>query len=132
MAKKATAKRKPAPKRKPAQKRKPAPKRKPTRHAAKKRPAAKRPAARRPATADFDVVVQVGKGQVSVLFRPTKSHYLFRIAADRDAKPRAGAKPRPNVELQAGVPGASDSYMEAEILAMSTELASAAVKDVLV
>jgi hypothetical protein len=118
MAKKTTAKRKTAPKRKPAAK-------------AAKRPAAKRPAARRPAAADFDVVVQVGKGQVSVLFRPTKSHYLFRIAADRDAKPRAG-KPRPDVELQAGVPGAPNGYVEAEILAMSTDLASAAVKDVLV
>jgi hypothetical protein len=90
----------------------------------------KRPA-RRPAAVDFDVVVQVGKSQVSVLFRPTKSHYLFRIAADRDAKPRGG-KPRPDVELQAGTPGASDGYVEAEILAMSTELASAAARDVLV
>jgi hypothetical protein len=128
MAKKATAKRK-------AAKRKLAPKAAvraaKKRSAAAKRPAAKR-SARRPAAADFDVVVQVGKGQVSVLFRPTKSHYLFRIAADRDAKPRARSKPRPDVELQTGAPGAPDGYVEAEILAMSTELASAAVKDVLV
>jgi hypothetical protein len=126
MAKRAKAKRKPAPKRKPPA-RKPMPARPAARRAAKKRRAARRPAA-----ADFDVVVQVGKGQVSVLFRPTKSHYLFRIAADRDAKPRAGAKPRPDVELETGAPGASNGYVEAEILAMSTELASAAVKDVLV
>ena len=128
MAKKATAKRKVAPKRKPAPK---APVRAAKKRSAAKRATAKRSAARRPAAADFDVVVQVGKGQVSVLFRPTKSHYLFRIAADRDAKPRTG-KPRPDVELQTGAPGAADGYVEAEILAMSTELASAAVKDVLV
>ena len=126
MAKKATAKRKPA---------RPAPRRVAKKATAKRkpaRPAPQRVAKKRPAAADFDVVVQVGKGQVSVLFRPAKTHYLFRIAADRNAKPRAGAKPRPVVELKTGPPGAPDGYVEAEILAMSTELASAAVKDVLV
>jgi hypothetical protein len=122
MAKKATAKRKPA---------RPASRRAAKKPAARK-PAARKSAARKPAADDFDVVVQLGKGRVSVLFRPTNSHYLFRIAAERNAKPRAGAKPRPDVELDAGAPGAASGYVEAEIFRMSEQLASAAVKDVLV
>ena len=85
---------------------------------------------RRPAATDFDVLVQVGKGMVSVLFRPTNSHYLFRIVENAKAKPRAGAKP--DVELHTGTPGASDRYVESEIADMSLQLASAAVRDVLV
>ena len=113
MAKRAKAKRKSAPVR-------------PTRSAS--RGATKR----RPAASDFDVLVQVGKGMVSVLFRPTNSHYLFRIVENAKAKPRAGAKPTPDVELHTGTPGASDRYVESEIADMSLQLASAAVRDVLV
>src|ERR671919_2118819 len=92
---------------------------------AKRKPARRAPrrAAKKPAATDFDVVVQVGKGRVSVLFRPTNSHYLFRIATDRQAKPRAGAKPRPDVELDSGAPGAANGYVEADIFRMSEQLA---------
>jgi hypothetical protein len=98
--------------------------------AAQKAP--RRRAAKRPAADDFDVVVQVGKRTVSVLFRPTNSHYLFRVVAGRDTKPRAGTNPAPNLEFHAGAPGAAVGYVESEVLAMSEQLASAAVKDVLV
>jgi hypothetical protein len=108
-------------KRKSARQAKPAP----------RRPAARRAAKRRPAENDFDVVVQVGKGMVSVLFRPTNSHYLYRIVANARAKPRAGAKPGADVELHTGTPGTSNGYVEAEIAAMSVQLASAAARDVL-
>jgi hypothetical protein len=110
------------------------PKRKPAKTASRRpagrRPAAPHPAGRHPAESDFDVVVQVGKGTVSVLFRPTNSHYLFAVVANPDAKPRAGAKPHADVELRAGAPGHSDSYVESEIFEMSAQLASAAVRDV--
>src|SRR5262245_1491319 len=99
---------------------------------AAKLPPAKRPAVKRPAAGDFDVVVQVGKGLVSVLFRPTNGHYLFRIVANANAKPRSSAKPGADVELQSGTPGSSDRYAEADVADMAMALASAAVADVLV
>jgi hypothetical protein len=76
-------------------------------------------------------VVQLGKGTVSVLFRPTHSHYLFRVIADPGASPLLRGKAADDVEFHAGVPGAPNGYVEAEILEMSKQLASAAVKDVL-
>lgn len=102
----------------------------PKRKAAKQRTPRRR-AARHPAAGDFDVVVQVGKRTVSVLFRPTNSHYLFRVVAGGNARPRAGANAAPNLEFHAGAPGAPNGYVESEIFAMSEQLASAAVKDVL-
>jgi hypothetical protein len=129
MAKRAQAKRKSASKARAASRR--AAKRPAAKRPAAKRPAAKQPTAKRPAVDDFDIVVQVGKGLVSVRFRPTNSHYLFRIVENARAKPRSGAKPV-NVELHTGTPGASGRYAEGEIADMSLELASAAVKDVLV
>jgi hypothetical protein len=116
MAKRATAKRKPA-------------RQTPPRRAAKQTPPRRAP--KHPAATDFDVVVQVGRRTVSVVFRPTNSHYLFRIIADAKAKPRGGTKPAPDIELQAGTPGDPKAYAESEIFDMSRLLASAAVKDVL-
>jgi hypothetical protein len=100
---------------------------------AKRKPARKtapRPARKHPAATDFDVVVQVGKRTVSVLFRPTKSHYLFRVVAGEDAAPRSGAKPSAGIEFHAGTPGNPGGYAESEILRMSERLAWAAAKDV--
>ena len=68
---------------------------------------------------------------MSVLFRPTNSHYLFRVIADAKQKPRVGAKPAPDIELHTGTPGDPKAYVESEIFDMSRQLASAAVKDVL-
>jgi hypothetical protein len=116
MAKRATAKRKPA-------------RQTPPRRAAKQTPP--RRTTKQPAATDFDVVVQVGRRTVSVLFRPTNSHYLFRIVTDANAKPRVGTKPAPDIELHTGTPGDPKSYVESEIFDMSRQLASAAVKDVL-
>jgi hypothetical protein len=100
---------------------------------AKRKPARKaapRLARKHPATTDFDVVVQVGKRTVSVLFRPTKTHYLFRVVAGDNAASRAGAKPPAGIELHARTPGYPGRYAESEVLRMSERLASAAVKDV--
>jgi hypothetical protein len=116
MAKRATAKRKPA-------------RRTPRRRAVKRTPP--RGAPKHPAATDFDVVVQVGRRTVSVLFRPTNSHYLFRIVPDASAKPRVGTKLAPHIELHTGTPGDPKPYVESEIFDMSRQLASAAVKDVL-
>jgi hypothetical protein len=125
MAKRATAKRKPTrqtPRRR-------AVKQTPPRRAPKQTPPRRVP--KRPAATDFDVVVQVGRRTVSVLFRPTNSHYLFRIVTDANAKPRVGTKGAPDIELHTGAPGDPKTYVESEIFDMSRQLASAAVKDVL-
>jgi hypothetical protein len=116
MAKRAAAKRKPA-------------RQTPRRRAVKQTPPRRAP--KHPAASDFDVVVQVGRRTVSVVFRPTNSHYLFRITADANAKRRVGTKPAPDIELHAGTPGDPKAYVESEIFDMSQRLASAAVKDVL-
>ena len=57
--------------------------------------------------------------------------HLFRVIADPGASPLLRGKAADDVEFHAGVPGAPDGYVEAEILEMSKQLASAAVKDVL-
>jgi len=135
MAKRSKAKRKSAPPARAASRRtakRPAAKPPAAKRRAAKQPPAKRPAVKRPAASDFDVVVQVGKGLVSVLFRPTNGHYLFRIVANANAKPRSSAKPGADVELQSSTPGPSDRYAEADVADMALALASAAVADVLV
>jgi hypothetical protein len=134
MAKRAKAKRKPARRTPPRRAVKQTPPRRavkqtPPRRAAKQTPPRRAP--KHPAANDFDVVVQVGRRTVSVLFRPTNSHYLFRIVADANAKSRARAKPAPDIELHTGTPGDPKAYAESEIFDMSQRLASAAVKDVL-
>jgi len=93
-------------------------------------PPPRRRARRHPAERDFDVVVQVGKRLVSVVFRPTNSHYLFRITADANARPRARANASA-VEFHAATPGDASGYAESDIRDMSRRLAAAAVKDVL-
>jgi hypothetical protein len=81
---------------------------------------------KRPAPEDFDV--EVRGGGVEVTFKPTNSHYSFRLLADPEVIDRLGKlDPEPHVR-HAGPTNDTDQYSDHEVLAMALGLAREKVR----
>jgi hypothetical protein len=76
-----------------------------------------------------DFAVQVLEGGVTVLFKPTQSHYTFyRLADPEDIKRFGPLSPQPDGVRHAGPTGDTGDYRSDEVQGMAHSLATDAAK----